>query len=581
MFDLNIISELLLTVPFFIGYTRPKYDSQAAQLEAFLRSDMYAENVREQREWEEYQEKQAKENEKSGFAKLAGALVGAAIGFTFGGVNGAKLGWNTGKGLGSQIRQADSEYFDGASYLQKSKYLRGGKFNKTVDHLKFKEALNNAKEFNSLNDMNDFASIAKGAFIGLKTDWSEFNYKDWKELTYSQQFKELINSFKVNKLKDFTDSRDKKIKEITKAATDPSGYDPSVQPVIDPELIAGDFGVPATDIDKDIEEQLDKEIKKVVKEVAKDPGKIIPPMANFQYDPSTGGPVPKKTVGVLPAKEINWKPFDQDWRRENDKFIWEDWFQNREVRPAEELGQLLKTGAQKTGQGIKTGIDLFGQGIQAGGDLIGRGIDKGIQAWQDRPRRLQKAWRGRQLRPIQSMMENLSSINLKEAGSAVFGADNVFEGNIEPISAASELGEEIEIPEIKRPEIEIKTEDLFFDDDISYVNPTGGGLEDFDPFIMPSKKASTLTEGGYQEAAKSLDNINPVDKTIKTAVRIDESNKIYKGVLNETEANNKKAFNTVFGIARDAGVALFYWKGKAYTTEREGDVDYQADLGGL
>ena len=154
-----ILPELLISIPFFIGYTRPSYKSNKTLRDALMRAEMYQENVDERVEWEKYQEKAKKEERKSAKSSILGSVVGSIIGFFTGGPTGAKIGWNAGKAIGRQIRKGEGNYFDGEDWLSGNKILRGGKYNRAIDRERWKSSISDAEDIERMRDYTDMLNI--------------------------------------------------------------------------------------------------------------------------------------------------------------------------------------------------------------------------------------------------------------------------------------------------------------------------------------------------------------------------------------------------------------------------------------
>jgi len=594
-FEINILSELLLSMPFFIGYTRPSYKDSTAKRQAVLRGHLYQEQLKEQREWEKYQEQARAEEEKGLFASFAGALVGSVVGFFTGGPGGAKIGWNAGKGIGTIMRKNDPEYFDAPEWLSENKTLKGGKFNRGLDRANWRKAINESEDMEDMAQLGTLMNFGKAAFVGFTTDWSKFDKNAWKELTFSEKWNELMESFKSEKIEDFKKAREnaraqrmenrvKKLREMASAETldtlddatrlaDIAAVDESLGW---PDITGG--GTSPQDLSSiEIEKKVDAEVKKITEAVREDPSIVIPQLNDYNYDPNTGTAtkinVPEQKITNLTAKgnklepfkdykpfdkewrkkkgkyeykkmwekikgagkqmgsiskatgqkigsiskdainkirswkpfeetqpirsaigalkeakpfenlvdnlrDLDWRPFDYDWRveknktlfrdfspfedyspfsqswrRENDKFIFEDWWKNRKVKPFQKLG--AKISNWTPGEGMKARFKKYNRpgyinSYPASGTQTPEVDQKLIESLAGIQGEVEEATTqpGTGYNPevyadrnIELTEDALSALDNLQDGN------NVFEGNIEPISSASELGESFDISE--------------------------------------------------------------------------------------------------------------------------------------
>lgn len=247
-FDFTILSDLITTIPFFIGYIKPKaYTNMQSFQRALLRSDIYNEQANEMRLYEDYQEKLAKEQTNSLFAEFAGSLVSSAIGFLTGGPTGAKIGWKAGKALGRNLRKLDGAYFDAQEFLNKNKFKFSGKFYKEEGKKVFNQSLRDVKDVESIAMFTDIMNLGSAAWMGFSEDWSDFDAKKWKKSTdmfgKGGKLSQLVDSYKKDKFDDF--------KKMLK-----------------------DQNIDMDDVE--IEEVIEEEIKKVTTDIANNPEKILP-----------------------------------------------------------------------------------------------------------------------------------------------------------------------------------------------------------------------------------------------------------------------------------------------------------------
>ena len=562
MFDFNLGLDLLAVIPFMTGWTFDRYDSKKEHLRAVLRGNIYGENVKETRKWFEFQEKQKKEAEKGLVSGFVGAIFGGVLGFFRGGPDGARVGWNAGKGIGQWIRSQDSDYFDSHKWLQGEDDLKGGMYNRTLDNLKWQQAVSDAKSYETMKDWDSFLNVGKGAFVGFQADWDSFNYKDWKDLTISDKWGEMIDSFKQYHMKDFKNAYNKQKDKLNAGSifdefsedSDFRFFDyDAPEDLLNPNKIAESIGIPTEDTD--VEVLIDQEIESFKKKITKDPGIIIPQMSNYKYDPNT-----KWATEINVSDNPIGSPMPNNIGK-NDTAIFKDWWQNRQVRPVEQMNDLL--------------YDLD---------------DKFSTAWGNRPKRLQGLWdkfQNREKRPMQKWLDTIRGWDISDTASQIFDKDKAYFsglGSGKEDTANIELPtiEDIEIPTIDRPAIGLSADDNFlYDEDINIMDSQLEKLDDFKGI----PKAKTITSGGTkfggrvdQETLDTLEDIKAVDKAIDTAVHVDKTGVIYKGILKETASNNDLKFNTVFKKARDLEVAVFWWRGKSYNTKRKGDTDYKFEL---
>ena len=198
---------------------------------ALLRKDYYTETYQENKARNEYYEAKADEDEKGFLTQLATQLVGATIGFIFGGPPGASIGWNVGSPVGRQIQKNRPGYFEANKALMDDVFTTGGKFNSRMDKEWAKTERKALRDEEEAAVISDVLSIGKSTWTFFDTDfdkdfgpggkyegWGDWGKKGdkWNLKSRSKAMTDYYKTFDIRDFLQGSENIDKDINTVVK-----------------------------------------------------------------------------------------------------------------------------------------------------------------------------------------------------------------------------------------------------------------------------------------------------------------------------------------------------------------------------
>lgn len=204
------------------------YSNMNAFNRALLRKDYYTETAKEDKARNDYYAAKADEDEKGFLTKLATQVVGAAIGFVFGGPPGASIGWKAGAPVGRQIQKNRPGYFEANKALMDDVFTTGGKFNSRIDKEWARTEQKALKDEEEAEVISDVLSIGSASYTYFDTDfdvdfgpggkyegWGDWGNKTdkWTVKTRAKAMKDYYKTFDI---RDFLSGSENPSKDVDK-----------------------------------------------------------------------------------------------------------------------------------------------------------------------------------------------------------------------------------------------------------------------------------------------------------------------------------------------------------------------------